>query len=331
MTSNSFQHGYALVIGVGADLPVTAQDATGVAQILQDPERCAYQRDNVQLLTGEDARRTQILQAFDRLTQQVNADPDATVVLYFSGHGIERPDFHLLPFGYNLADLPNTAINNLLLVDLLATIRARKLLILLDCCHAGGQVDLQADEGAKAPLPADVLKTLQQGSGRVLLASSRRDEYSYTGRPYSVFTAALLEGFSGYGAFERDGYARVLDLALYIGRMVPEHTNDRQHPIIKVSNLEDNFALAYYAAGATMPKALPWQSSATTDTTTLEPAELASSRRILAERRSALLLIEERMSEFVEYHEIPLQLIKNKRRTEEQIAELEQKLGLQEG
>ena len=57
----------------------------------------------------------------------------------------------------------------------------------------------------------------------------------------------------------------------------------------------------------------------------------ARSRRILAERRSALLLIEERMSEFVEYNEIPLQLIKNKRRTEAQIAELEQKLGLQEG
>ncbi len=270
------------------------------------------------------------IQAFDRLTQQVNADPDATVVVYFSGHGIERPDFHLLPYGYNLADLSNTAINNQLLVDLLATIHARKLLILLDCCHAGGQLDLRTGEGIKAPLPSDVLKTLQHGSGRVLLASSRRDEYSYTGRPYSVFTTALLEGLGGYGAFEHDGYARMLDLAFYVGRMVPERTNDRQHPIVKVSNLEDNFALAYYAAGATTPKALPWQSAAPTGATTLEPAELASSRRILAERRSALLLIEERMSEFVEYHEIPLQLIKNKRQTEAQIAELKQKLGLQE-
>src|SRR6266508_1797995 len=137
------------------------------------------------------------IQAFDRLTQQVNADPDATVVVYFSGHGIERPDFHLLPYGYNLADLSNTAINNQLLVDLLATIHARKLLILLDCCHAGGQLDLRTGEGIKAPLPSDVLKTLQHGSGRVLLASSRRDEYSYTGRPYSVFTTALLEGLGG--------------------------------------------------------------------------------------------------------------------------------------
>ncbi len=31
---------------------------------------------------------------------------------------------------------------------------------------------------------------------------------TYTSQPYSVFTAALLEAFAGYGAFERDGYAQ---------------------------------------------------------------------------------------------------------------------------
>jgi CHASE2 domain-containing sensor protein len=33
---------YACVIGVGADLPNTVQDAQGIADILGDPERCAY-------------------------------------------------------------------------------------------------------------------------------------------------------------------------------------------------------------------------------------------------------------------------------------------------
>ena len=47
-----FSDGYALVIGVGADLPGTVQDATGFADVLRDPARCAYAADRVRLLTG---------------------------------------------------------------------------------------------------------------------------------------------------------------------------------------------------------------------------------------------------------------------------------------
>ena len=97
----------------------------------------------------------------------------------------------------------------------------------------------------KSPLPSSVTEQLGSSSGRVVLASSRRDEVSWTGTPYSVFTAALLEGLAGYGAFEQDGYARVLDLTLWVGRKVPERTGDKQHPIVKVSNLADNFAVAW--------------------------------------------------------------------------------------
>jgi hypothetical protein len=38
--------------------------------------------------------------------------------------------------------------------------------------------------------------------------------------------------------------------------------------------------------------------------------------------------MEERMSEYIEYQAIPLQLIDNHRRTNEQIADLQSKLGL---
>jgi hypothetical protein len=57
---------------------------------------------------------------------------------------------------------------------------------------------------------------------------------------------------------------------------------------------------------------------------------VAAWQRRLTSRREALLLIEERMDEYIEYQEIPLQLIKNKRRTEQQIVDLERKLGLRE-
>ncbi len=35
--SDLFTHGHALVIGMGADLPVTITDAQGIAALLRDP------------------------------------------------------------------------------------------------------------------------------------------------------------------------------------------------------------------------------------------------------------------------------------------------------
>ncbi len=162
----------------------------------------------------------------------------------------------------------------------------------------------------------------------MVIASSRRDEVSYTGRPYSVFTAALQEALAGYGAFERDGYARVLDAILWLGRKVPERTGDRQHPIVKVSHLEDNFALACYAGGVKEPHPLPWAAAvAPAVAAGLDAAQVETWRRMLRNYRENLLLIEERMSEYVEFTDIPLQLVRNKRQIEARIAELERAMG----
>jgi hypothetical protein len=306
---------------------VTVDDATAVADLLRDPGRCAYAAGQVHLLTGERATAVDILAALDALAESTG--PESTAIVYFSGHGLEMPDYYLMPYGYNLTDLPGTAIPGDLFTEKLRAIEAGKLTVLLDCCHAGGQAEAKGLPGVKSPLPPSAADELGRSSGRVVIASSRKDEVSWTEKPYSVFTAVLLEGLAGYGAFERDGYARVLDLAMYAGRMVPERTGDKQHPILKVSNLEDNFALAYYAAGDTEPKSLDWATvSVPAISSDLGAAQIATWRRMLANRREALLLMEERMSEFVEYHEIPLQLIKNKRRTEEQIGDLERRLGL---
>jgi hypothetical protein len=284
----------------------------------------------VHLLTGPDARRDLVLKALDRLAVQVKADPDATAVVYFSGHGVEAPDYYFLPYGYNVADLRGTAVSSAEFTERLRAIQARKLLVLLDCCHAGG-IGEAKDPGLaalpKSPAPPGLFDALKAGSGRVLIASSRKDELSYTGIPYSVFTAELLKALAGYGAFERDGYARVLDAAMWLGRRVPARTGDKQNPIIKVSNLEDNFALAYYAGGDASPKALPWESAAPA-IAGLDDAQVASWRVQWQNYRENLLLIEERMSEFVEFTAVPLQLIRNKRQTEARIADLERRLGI---
>jgi hypothetical protein len=329
--SDLFAHGHALVIGMGADLPVTITDASAIADFLRDPGRCAYPAGQVQLLTGPGARRDDVLKALDRLATQVKADPDATAIVYFSGHGTETPDYYFLPFGYNTADLPRTAVSGAEFTARLRAIQARKLLVLLDCCKAGGIGEAKDPSGLpfpKSPAPPGLFDALKAGGGRVLIASSRKDEFSYTGDPYSVFTDELLRALAGYGAFERDGYARVLDVAMWVGRKVPGRTGEKQNPIIKISNLEDNFALAYYAGGEKAPKALPWEAAAGPALAGPDAAQLTSWRVQWANYRENLLLIEERMSEYVEFTDVPLQLVKNKCQTEARIAELERRLGI---
>ncbi|MBK8431290.1 MAG: hypothetical protein IPL28_08370 [Chloroflexi bacterium] len=50
--TTTFTKGHAVLIGVGADLPNTVDDANGLADILKDPSRCAYLANQVQLLSG---------------------------------------------------------------------------------------------------------------------------------------------------------------------------------------------------------------------------------------------------------------------------------------
>jgi hypothetical protein len=109
----------------------------------------------------------------------------------------------------------------------------------------------------KSPLPQAAQALLAEGSGRVLVASSREDELSYAGKPYSAFTLALIEALSGIGMAKQDGYVRAADLALHARQVVPGRTKDRQHPILHFEQA-DNFVLAYYAGGEKEPKGLPF-------------------------------------------------------------------------
>ncbi|HVG18851.1 MAG TPA: caspase family protein [Blastocatellia bacterium] len=286
--SGAFLNGYAVVIGVGADLPVTIEDARAITDELLNPSRGAYPPDQVRLLTGEGARQEHIIGALNWLTE--SAGEDDIAIVYYSGHGLEVPEFLLVPYGFDKDDVEGTAVSGEAFTELLRNVRTQKLLVLLDCCHAGGQAE--AKNASKSPMPPSVMNELRSSSGRVVIASSRKDESSWTGNPYSQFTMAILEALAGYGAFEQDGFARVLDLALYVGRVVPERTDDKQHPIIKVSNLEDNFAIAWYAGGDKNPKPLSWRPSMLMADPVSSDGQVSTWVSMLSNYRTNLLLIE---------------------------------------
>ena len=259
---STFTHGHALLVGVGADLPNTVDDAKGLAGILADPERCAYPSDHVVAVTDAAATRAGVLGALDALA--AHSDANSTVVVFFSGHGYQvtsstGEQYYLMPNGYDLNALFKTAISGKEFADKLKTVPAQKMLVLLDCCHAGG-IGEEKSPGlslSKSPLPPEANSLFAKGAGRVLIASSRADEKSFAGRPYSAFTLALVEALSGVGAAKSDGYVRWTDLALHAREKVPQRTANRQHPIIDLEQA-DNFVLAYYSGGSSQPKGLPF-------------------------------------------------------------------------
>jgi|GEM_PF-3097244 len=268
---SEFTQGHALLVGVGADLPNTVTDAKGLGKILVDEERCAYRRQQVSVCTGEKATRENILTELEKLSK---IDSDSNVIIYFSGHGyrVERAgemNYYLMPFGYNVRSLKKTAISGEEFNEAIKNIRAKSILILLDCCHAGGigitkSVDnetlMSPDdvEMTKAPLPPEATQLFAKGSGRFLIASSKAKELSYAGKPYSAFTAALIEALCGKDVQNQDGYVRVTDLMTYTIKNVPLKTSNKQNPIIGFQDATD-FEMAYYAGGDTQPKALPFK------------------------------------------------------------------------
>ncbi|WP_341525416.1 caspase family protein [Nostoc sp. UHCC 0302] len=256
MTNQTFTNGYALLIGVGADLPVTVKDATALQDVLIDPNRAAYPPEQVTLLTETSATRQNILAAFDQIITQVNQNPDATVIIYYSGHGgcnRRTNEYFLVPYGYDPSQRADTAISGVEFTQKIEAITARKLVVLLDCCHASGVPGLKepGETFVKSPLPPELLNVLATGSGQVVVASSREDEYSYTGQPYSAFTDCLLDALQGKAAVNKDGYARILDVLVYLFDQVPKRASGPQHPFVnKVLDLGDNFPLCYYAGGS---------------------------------------------------------------------------------
>ena len=261
-----FTHGHALVIGIGADLPNTVDDAVGLADILKDPERCAYPPGQVRMLTGPEATRAAVLDGLAALKARSN--DEATVIVFFSGHGYQvqtaiGTQYFLMPYGYRGDNLPGTAVSGGELSDALRAIPARRLLLLLDCCHAGGLDDIKAPgvTFTKSPIPAEAVEALAAGRGWAIIASSTAGELSFAGKPYSAFTRALLEALCGRGAAKADGFVRVADLALHTREMVPQRTGNKQHPILNYEG-SDNFKVAYYAAGDEKPKGLPFPEEA---------------------------------------------------------------------
>lgn len=248
----------ALVIGVGdyiapgfADLPATLNDAIAVSAMLRDPQFCGYPADNVRTLLGEQATLENLRLALGELARRsVLAE---TTLVYFSGHGgraYEDASWHayLCPRGADPDSLASTALSAEEFSQALATIGGQRLVVMLDSCFASGAAELKSASSAthwKTGWADSNYMMLSQGSGRVIIASSKEGQVSYVREQgdLSLFTYHLLAALGGKAAIRGDGLIHVLDVFDYLSTAIPQD-NPAQEPILKVQNADANFPIA---------------------------------------------------------------------------------------
>ena len=220
--SGQFEQGHALLIGVAnypyvCPLPETVlNDARDLGSLLIEAAICGYPSKQVVALLDDQATGNRIRTALADLAARTG--PDDTAVVFFSGHGAQKmgvttPQEYLLPYDCHSHNLPGTAISGEEMTAMLRQIKAGRLLVLLDSCHSEGAGDPKGLEAQiKAGLSDDYFRMLAQGKGRVVIASSRADELSWTlgGMNNSLFTHHLLEALRGKGKTLGDGYVRSL-------------------------------------------------------------------------------------------------------------------------
>lgn len=261
-----FDHGYALLIGVDENklpnlaLPTVKKDVTKLKEVLTHPERCGYLEENVHVLTGTDATHAKILDGLEWLKEKLAGDTDKTAFIYYSGHGHcdSSGEAFLIPYD---ARYPITT-GSLRAQDFAASldsIRPKRLLVVLDCCHAESMnvKDIQQTGLSRTAITSETkgAELLAQGEGRAVLSSSLGTQLSYirSDGKMSVFTYHLVEALMGHGVRPDWPEITVTELMAYVGRTVPETVrtqhNAEQVPFVRFSGTAFPIALVLGGKG----------------------------------------------------------------------------------
>lgn len=228
---------YALIIGIGdyqdsriPKLAFTSADARAFYQVLVDPLRAGFEKENVRLLLDAEATEKQIKKSVTQwLYNHVTAD--STVMIFFAGHGgaeqdkcdpdAEKQAYYFLPWDADPEDLANTCISQQDFERLLRTLRAQRMVVFLDACHSTGVATPGARDLAVTVAPH--YDRLAEGEGRVVIAASKPEQRSWEDAKlqHGIFTFHLLEALRGKADANNDGYVSIQEVASYLQREVP--------------------------------------------------------------------------------------------------------------
>jgi hypothetical protein len=233
---------YALIVGVGGNgFDETVKDAEAIRDVLTT--QGAYNSINTFFLTENKSTKDNIIQAFDKIITKTEETEDATVFIYYSGHGQRYEttsnnfNYYLRTFGADDNNKEQTMLNGDVFSDKVDKIKANRMLVMLDCCYAGGVKKLKTKgEEEIVYSNAALQEKLKKGRGRVFISSCAENETSVIlpGSTNSLFTEVALEVLNGLFSQNRE-FVSVLDIVVHVLNDVPkkiEPFNHDQNPLL---------------------------------------------------------------------------------------------------
>ena len=257
-------------------LRAPAVDAVALRDLLADPEVGGFDVTSV----FDEKAHAMRLALEDFLADR---RPDDVVLVYLSCHGLVdlRRRLYFAARDTLKNRLASSGVEAHWLLDQLEDCRARRQVVILDCCFSGAFA-----QGAKGDTDLGLGERLMgEGRGRVVLTASRGTEYSFEGEPLgdsptegSVFTSALVRGIAtGEADVDSDGYISVDDAYSYAFERVRD-TGAQQTPQRWLYGAEGSIVLARgpSTVGSTTHDPAEPPAVAPVDPTTVPPATTPS-------------------------------------------------------
>ncbi len=273
---------WAIIVGIGQfmdrhinRLDYTGKDAMAVYNYLIDPDYGRFMKEQVFLMIDENATTFNIKVALDLISKY--SKPEDMVVIFLSTHGTPG-DMDVEGVGYlitydTLVDsLYATAFNMSELVEAVnKRIKAESVVTLADACYSAGsfkdmnflklkgakdlvvQSELQKipKEMIKGSLekeglgmPADTVRNLSSGTGRVFITSSRADEKSWESDTlgHGFFTYFLIDALK-----KNNGMISIQEVFDYLEKELPKAVmNEKgkpQHPVLGITEIKGDIIL----------------------------------------------------------------------------------------
>ncbi|GEM_PF-952661 len=273
---------WAIIVGIGQfvdrrinRLDYTGKDALAVYNYLIDPNYGRFMKEQVFLMLNENATTFNIKVALDLVSKY--SKPGDMVVIFLSTHGTPG-DMDVEGIGYlvtydTLVDsLYATAFNMTELVETVnKRIKADTVVTLADACYSAGsfknlkflklrgaknlvvQSEVQSipREMVKASLekerlgvPADTVRNLSSGTGRIFITSSRSNEKSWESDTlgHGFFTYFLIDALK-----KKNGMIPIQEVFGYLEQELPKavmkEKGEPQHPVLGITKIKGDIIL----------------------------------------------------------------------------------------
>ncbi|WP_300672712.1 caspase family protein [Desulfoluna sp.] len=241
---------YFVIVGINKykntkyNLNYGRADAEAISAVFRMRSKKLFKTLHVTELFDKKATKNNISRALDNVV--TSAKPKDVFVLYYAGHGVMvenekgTPHFYIAPHEvtslYREQHIWANGISAEQLTGYSKKIKARKQMLIMDACQAGGFEQTFAMRGA---VEEKALKQLSRSSGIYLLAATQSEQFAteFASLKHGVFTYALLKGLQGEAdGSPKDGKTTVRELSAFIEDKVPglteTHRGNAQYPSI---------------------------------------------------------------------------------------------------